>query len=155
MKKLERGIPENPKISGKISTFSSRSDVAEFLRKWSWDWGIYLVLKIFKFGALEDVGGTWLEFGILILIWVSLFESNEYFLQILDLYVEFKSAKNPHFLITFNEGCGRHWRLLIGILDLQLDFNHISWSYGPLCWIWVFYAEFKGTKTPLVINALN
>ena len=49
-----------------------------------------------KFGALEDAGGCWLGFGILILIWVwsQIFET--LILQTSALLLDFESAKNLH-----------------------------------------------------------
>ena len=65
-----------------------------------------LILKVqrtsmsFKslFGALEDAGGSWLGFGMLILIWIwSMFFYTSMF-RILFLYVDFELAKNIHVL---------------------------------------------------------
>ena len=51
-----------------------------------------------SFGALEDAGGSWLGFGILILIgiWSLIFDITMF--QILALYVDFEGAKNIHVL---------------------------------------------------------
>ena len=73
---------------------------------WSEFWLSILLLKVqrtsmsFKssFGALEDAGGSWLGFGILIIIWIwSLVFSTPIF-WILALYLDFGCAKNIHFL---------------------------------------------------------
>ena len=67
---------------------------------------LYLILKVqkkslsfkFSFGALEDAGGSWLGFGILILIliWSLVFDTT--MIQILALYLDFEGAKNIHVL---------------------------------------------------------
>ena len=69
-------------------------------------WLAILILKLqrtsmsFKssFGALEDAGGSWPGFGILIfiLIWYLVFGSPIF--QTLDLYLDFEDAKNIHVL---------------------------------------------------------
>ena len=47
-----------------------------------------------SFGALEDAGGSWLGFGILILIWIWSLVFDTPMIQILALYLDFKYAKN-------------------------------------------------------------
>ena len=67
---------------------------------------LYLVLKVqrtymsFKssFGALEEAGGSWLGFGILILIWIWSLVFDTLIFQILALYLDFEGAKNIHVL---------------------------------------------------------
>ena len=69
-------------------------------------WLSFLILKMqrtsmsFKswYGALEDAGGSWLGFCILILIWIwsLVFVSSKFW--ILALYLDFKDAKNIHVL---------------------------------------------------------
>ena len=48
-----------------------------------------------SFGALEDVEGFWLGFGILIWIWIwpQLFDVP--MIQIMALYLDFEGAKSP------------------------------------------------------------
>ena len=65
-----------------------------------------LILKVkrtsmhFKasFGALEGAGGSWLGFGILIMIWICSLVFGTPMFQILALYLDFESAKNLHIL---------------------------------------------------------
>ena len=87
------------------------------LKSWSWFgygyWSLIhpsskliLILKVqgtsksFKswFGALEDAGGSWLWFGILILILIWSLVFNTPMFQILALYHDFDGAKNIHAL---------------------------------------------------------
>ena len=67
-----------------------------------------------------DIGGSWLEFGILILtwIWYLIFDTPKF--QILALYHDFEGAKNVHVLSVLIVGFRGDWRLLIG-LDPDLD----------------------------------
>ena len=76
---------------------------------WFEFWLSILILKVqrtsvtFKswFGALEDAGGYWLEFSILILIWIWLlliYTSMFWIIQILALNLDFEYAKNIHVL---------------------------------------------------------
>ena len=66
----------------------------------------FLILKFqitplsFKssFGALEDTGGSWLGFGILILIWILPLVFDTTMIQILALYLDFEDAMNIHVL---------------------------------------------------------
>ena len=94
-------------------------------------------------GAVDDVGGSWLEFGTLTLILLSLFGSLESSFQIWVFYIEFEGAKNPHVPIALNWGCWWYWRFLIGVLDLDLYFSKLVWvlgilflNFGFLCWLW-------------------
>ena len=65
-----------------------------------------LILKVHRtsmsfkssFGALEDAGGSWLGFGILILIWIWSLVFDTPMIQILALYLDFEGAKNIHVL---------------------------------------------------------
>ena len=69
-------------------------------------WLSILILKVqrtsmsFKswFGALEDAGGFWLGFGILILIWIWSLVFDTQIFKILALYLDFEGAKNIHVL---------------------------------------------------------
>ena len=71
---------------------------------WSKFWLSILILKVqrtsmsFKssFGALEDAGGSWLGFCILILIWIWSLVFDTLMIQILALYLDFEGAKNIH-----------------------------------------------------------
>ena len=48
------------------------------------------------FGDIEDVGGSWIRFGILFLIWIWALIFDTPFFQILALYIDFEGAKNIH-----------------------------------------------------------
>ena len=69
-------------------------------------WLSILILKVqrtsmsFKSwsGALEDAGGSWLGFGILILIWIWSLVFGTPIFRILALYLDFEGAKNIHVL---------------------------------------------------------
>ena len=50
------------------------------------------------FGALEDAGGSWLEIGIWILIWIWSRDFGTTMIEILVLYLDFEYAKNIHVL---------------------------------------------------------
>ena len=49
-----------------------------------------------RFGDLEDAGGSWLGFGIFILIWIWSLVFNTSMTLILALYHDFEGAKNIH-----------------------------------------------------------
>ena len=51
-----------------------------------------------SFGALEDAGGSWLGFGILILFWIWSMVFDAPMIRILALYLDFEGAKNIHVL---------------------------------------------------------
>ena len=83
---------------------------------WSAFWPSILILKVqrismsFKslFGALKDTGGSWLGFGILVLIWIWSLVFVQHMIQTLDLYLDFKGAKNIYvfqFIILGFWGC--------------------------------------------------
>ena len=69
-------------------------------------WLSILILKVqrtsmsFKSwsGALEDAGGSWRGFGILILIWIWTLVFDTPMIQSLALYLDFEGAKNIHVL---------------------------------------------------------
>ena len=73
---------------------------------WSKFWLSVLILKVqrtsisFKssFWVLEDAGGYWLGFGILILIWIWTLVFDTPMIQSLALYLDFEGAKNIHVL---------------------------------------------------------
>ena len=95
------------------------------------------------FWALEDARSSWLEFGILILIWIwSLgFDTPKFWS--LAPYINFEGAKNIHVLKVLLWGFGECWWFLTGIwhLDLDLDmfiglwYNH-DLNFGSLSWFW-------------------
>ena len=51
-----------------------------------------------SFETLEDAGGSWLGFGILILIWIWSLAFDTPMIRILALYLDFEGAKNIHVL---------------------------------------------------------
>ena len=121
------------------------------IQPWSEFWLSILILKVkrlsmsFKtsFGALEDTGGSWLGFGIFILvgIWLLVFDTS--MVWSFALYLDFEGAKNINVLYVFIWGFGRRRRLLTGVWyhDLNLDMvtgflcNHDQ-NFGLLCWFW-------------------
>ena len=95
------------------------------------------------FWALEDAGGSWLVFGILILICVWSLILDTPMFQILALYLDFEGAKNIHVLLDPDLGFRWCWRLLIGVwhLDFELDMVNEFWytqvpNCGSLSWFW-------------------
>merc|ERR1712081_154200 len=79
-----------------------------------------------KFGALEDVGGSCLGFGILILIWIWSLVFGTPIFRISALYLDFEGAKNTHVLQVLIWGFGGHWRLLTGVWHLDLDLDLVT-----------------------------
>merc|ERR1711954_569072 len=107
------------------------------------NFGSILILKVqrtsisFKssFGALEDAGGSWPGFGILILIciWSLVFDIP--MIRILALYLDFEDAKNIHFLLVIIWGFGGCCRFLTGVwhLDLDLDIvRNLAWIFSEV-----------------------
>ena len=92
-------------------------------------WLSILILKIQRtsmalkswFGALEDAGGSWLGFGILILIWIWSLVFYTPMFWIFTLYLDFEDTKTIHVLQVLIWGFGRCWRFLIGICQLDYD----------------------------------
>ena len=78
------------------------------------------------FGVLEDAGGFWLGFGILILIWMWSVVFDTSMIQIPALYLDFEGAKNIHFLWVLIWGFGGCWRFLTGVWHLDLDLNIVT-----------------------------
>ena len=76
-----------------------------------------------SFGALEDAGGSWLGFGIMILIWIWLLFFDIPMIQILALYLDFEGAKNIHVLKVLIWGFGWCWRFLTWFLHLGHDLD--------------------------------
>ena len=73
------------------------------------------------FGALEDSGGSWLGFGILILIWIWSLVFGTPIFWFSALYLDFEGAKNIHVLQVLIWGVAGQLRGLTGILHLNLD----------------------------------
>ena len=79
-----------------------------------------------SFGALEDTGGSWLGFGILILIWILPLVFDTTMIQILALYLDFEGAKSIHVLYVFICGFGGRLRFLTRVWHLDLDLDMVS-----------------------------
>ena len=101
----------------------------------------YMSLKS-SFGALEDMGGSWLGFGILILIliWPLVFDIP--MIQILALYLDFWGAKNIDVLQVPILGLWGCWRFLTGVCHFDLDMDMVIglWyiddpNLGALSWL--------------------
>ena len=118
---------------------------------WSKFWLPILTLKVQKtyicfkssFGALEDAGGCWLGFGILILIWICSLVFDIPMIQILACYLYFEGAKNIHVLEVIIWGFGGWWRFLTELwhIDVNLDLVTGLWythdpNFGSLSWFW-------------------
>ena len=114
-------------------------------------WLSILILKVqitsmsFKswFGALEDAGGSWLGFGILILIWTWSLVFDITLFLILSLYPDFDGAKNI-FVLGALEDAGGFW-LKFGILILILILSIVFDT--PMLQILALYLDFEGVKT--------
>ena len=77
-------------------------------------------------GALEDNGGSWLGFGILMMIciWYLVFDMPMSW--ILSLYLDIKGAKNIHVLLILIGGFGGCWRFLTRVWDLYHDLDMVT-----------------------------
>ena len=64
------------------------------------------------FGALEDPGGSWLGFAILILTWIWSLIFDRPMFWIVALYLDLEGAKNIHVLKVLIWGFGGCWRFL-------------------------------------------
>ena len=93
-----------------------------WIQPWSKLWLSILIFKVqrttmsFKsgFGALEVAGGSWMGFGILIMIWIWSLVFDISMIQILALYLDFEGAKNINVLQVLIWGFSWH---------LYLDFE--------------------------------
>ena len=118
---------------------------------WSEFWLSILMFKVqrtpmsFKslFWALEDAGGTWLGFSILILFWIGSLVFDTPMIRILALYPDFEGAKNIHVFEVLIWGFGGHWRFLTGVWQLNIDLDMVTGllytydtNFGYLSWIW-------------------
>ena len=114
-------------------------------------WLSILILKVqrtsmsFKswFGALEDVGGSWLEFGILILIYIWSLVFDTPMFRILALYLDFESAKNidVHKVLIWGFGWCLRFMSVVWQVDLDLYMltglrSTYAQNFGPLFWVW-------------------
>ena len=97
-----------------------------------------LILKVqrtsmsFKswFGASEDTGGSWLGFGILILIWIWSLVFGSPIFKILVLYPDFEGAKKIHVFWVLIWGFEGHSRFLTEVWHLDDDLDMVTglWS---------------------------
>ena len=85
-------------------------------------------------GTLEDPRGSWLGFGILILIWIWSLVFNTPMIKIFALYLDFEGTKKIYVLLVLIWGFGRYWRFLIGVCHLDQD----SWR---ILILWQIYIE--------------
>ena len=86
------------------------------------------------FWALEDAGGSWRGFCILILIWIWSLVFGTPIIQIFALYLDFEGAKNIHVLQVLIWGFGGCWRFLTGILESWSWFGYGHWSLIHPCY---------------------
>ena len=125
-------------------------------------WLSFLILKVQRtsmsskssFGALEDAGGFWLWFGILIwsLIWSLVFYIP--MVQIFVLFLHFEGANNIHVLevlIRALKDAGGSWHefcllKLIWIWSRVFDI--------PMIQILALYLDFEGAKNIYVLEVL-
>ena len=97
-------------------------------------WLSFLILRVQRtcmsfessFGALEDAGGSWLGFGILILIWICSLVFDIPMIQILALFLDFEGAKNIKVLKVLIWGLGGRWRFLTGVWHFDLDLDMVT-----------------------------
>ena len=95
------------------------------------------------FGALDDASGSWLGFGVLILIWIWSLVFDLPMFWILALHFDFEGAKIIHALQVLIWGSGGYWRFLTWVWYHDLDLhmlNFLWWSHdlnlGSLSWFW-------------------
>ena len=93
--------------------------------------------------ALEDAGVSWMEFGILIMIWVWSLVSDTPMIQFLALYIDFEGAKNIHVLYV-----------LIGTFenDRRPDGSLKSWSWFQYCHCLLICSFLKFKLSILILN---
>ena len=75
--------------------------------------------------ALVGAVGSWLGFGILILIWISSLIFDIPMIWILALYLDFEGAKNIHVLEVLVWGFGGCLRFLTGVWNFNLDLDRV------------------------------
>ena len=79
-----------------------RFGYGHMVHPWLKFWLFILSLKVQRISmfskssiwAMEDIGGSWLRFGILIFIWINSMIIDKLMIQILALYLDFEGAKN-------------------------------------------------------------
>ena len=121
---------------------------------WSKFWLSILILKVqrtsmsFKSSvlALEDGGGSWLGFGILIVIWIWSLVFDRPMIQILDLYLDFEGAKKIHVFLVLIWYFGGCWMFLTGVWHLDLVQIPPLVFHIPLIRILALYLDFEGAK---------
>ena len=103
-------------------------------------------------GDLVGAGGSWLGFGILILIliWLLVFATPPF--RILALYFDFECAKDIHVLIVPILGFGGGWRFLTWVWHLYLHLDMVTglcYTYIPIFRILALCLDFEGEKTSM------
>ena len=95
------------------------------------------------FRALKDTYGSWLGFGILILIWIWLLGFETPMFQILTPSLDFEGAKNINVVYVLILGFLGRWTLVTGVWHLYFDLDFFSglWytsitNFGPLSLFW-------------------
>ena len=131
-----------------------------FIKTFSKFWLSILILKVqrtsmsFKssFLDLEDAGGSWLGFGIFILIWIWSLALKTNIIQIWALYLDFEGTKTINVLEVLIWGFEGSRMFLTGVWYLYHDSDMATglWyshdpNFGPLSWIW----RCKEHKCPL------
>ena len=95
------------------------------------------------FGASEDPEGSWLGFGIFVLIWIWSLVSYTTMIRISAMYLDFEGAKKIHVLYVLIWGFGGSWSFLIGFWyhDQDMDITTGLWytyipNFGSLSCFW-------------------
>ena len=131
------------------------------MHRWSKFWLSILILNVqrtsmsFKssFGAFEDAGGSWLEVGILILIWIGSLAFDTPMIQIFALYLDFEGAKKIHVLWVLIQVFGGCWRFLTWVWYLDLDLD--MWSLiVPCSKFWLSTLILKMLRTTMSLKSL-
>ena len=102
-----------------------------------------------SFGALEDAGGSWLGFGILILIWIKPLVFDISMFRILAPYLDFEGARTSMSFKSWEgalEDTGGSW-LEFGILMLILIWSLIFDI--PMIWILALILILKAQRTSM------
>ena len=93
------------------------------------------------FGALENAAGSWLGYGIFILIGIGSLVFGTAMFLIVALYRDFEGAKKIHVLKVLIWGFGGRWRFLTWVWHLDLDLDMVTglWyrhdpNFGSLSW---------------------
>ena len=91
--------------------------------------------------GFEDTGGSWLRFGILILIWIWSLVFNTPMFWIWALYLDFEGAKNIHVLYVLIWGFGGRWRFLTGVWHPDIDLDIVTGLWYTNFWLSLLVLE--------------